>query len=66
MDIAALIVGSISLLFSTAVFAILVGKVFLSTHKVQMVPLDSPFDIGSGKPGYSPYTDIEEPLDDKN
>jgi hypothetical protein len=66
MDLAALIISTLSLFISIICIAIMLAKNFFSTHNVQLVPVDPfkdqlPGEIG--KPKFDQFQDLEFPMD---
>lgn len=67
MEIAALILSVIALLFSVACLILMLAKNFFSTHQVQLQPVDpfaNLFPNEMGKPKMDPFQDIDLPLDE--
>ena len=65
MDIAALILSTIALLFSCACLIIMLAKNFFSSHVIQQVPVDPFKDLFGGPMGkdkMDPYKDLDESL----
>ncbi len=68
MDLASLLISTLSLIISIAAIVWLLAKHF-STHQIQMVPVDNPFSQGLdpmpqqiGKPMMSEYRDLGDPI----
>lgn len=65
MDLAAIIISTISLVVSVVCIAIMLAKNFFSTHVIQQVPVDPFKDLFGGPMGkdkMDPYQDLDESL----
>ena len=71
MDLAAVIISTISLISSIACLVIMLATNYFSTHVVQMQPVNpmagimDQFSQEIGKAMGSPYREIDDPLDDQ-
>lgn len=64
MDLAAIIISTLSLVISVGCIAIMLAKNFFSTHVIQQVPVDPFKDMFGpvGKDKMDPYQDLDESL----